>query len=184
MENFPPKTEGKTSSTSTFSMFRVTGLPPSSREGSYFPLSSFYHWCTCRTFSSCPWHLWPVLILWRLYLSWLNPGSLDNFSVFLLGYQSLLVPSVGFLFLLEFVQELLVHPCRPPGVSAWPFLCWDALLLHLEEVVLEYWLTFLDTCSLQGFVPWYSTKQIPWRCQKSALEIQCSELAVHPLCYG
>ncbi|KAK4827407.1 hypothetical protein QYF61_017837 [Mycteria americana] len=31
------------------------------------------------------------------------------------GYLSLLPPSVGFLFVFEFAQELLVHPCRPPG---------------------------------------------------------------------
>ncbi|KAK4831169.1 hypothetical protein QYF61_015639 [Mycteria americana] len=33
------------------------------------------------------------------------------------GYLSLLPPSVGFLFVFEFVQELLVHPGRPPGAQ-------------------------------------------------------------------
>ena len=42
------------------------------------------------------------------------PG--DNFSVFLPGYLSLLQPSVGFLFVFEFVQEQLAHPFRPHGV--------------------------------------------------------------------
>lgn len=36
---------------------------------------------------------------------------------------------VGFLLGSEFLQELLVHPHRPPGV------CWDVSLLSLEEVI-------------------------------------------------
>ncbi|KAK4832975.1 hypothetical protein QYF61_026801 [Mycteria americana] len=65
---------------------------------------------------------------------------------FALSYLSLLPPSVGFLFVFEFVQELLVHPCRPPG----------------------------------GFIPWYSTKQIPEEAEVCSPEVQGSELAAHP----
>ena len=68
----------------------------------------------------------------------LIPGCLVNFSVFLPAYLSLFLPSVGFLFVLEFIQDLLVHPCRPPDVFAWVSFCWDAWLLSLEEVILEY----------------------------------------------
>ncbi|KAK4817448.1 hypothetical protein QYF61_015603 [Mycteria americana] len=62
------------------------------------------------------------------------------------GYLSLLPPSVGFLFVFDFVQELLAHPCRPPS----------------------------------GFIPWYSTKQIPEEAKVCSPEIQGSELAMHP----
>lgn len=56
---------------------------------------------------------------------------------------ALLPPTVGLLLLLEFGQELLVHPCRPPGVSAQLPLCWDSSLLTLEEVnILEYQTSF------------------------------------------
>jgi len=88
----------------------------------------------------------------------LIPGCSDNFFVFLPGYLSLLPCSVGFLFVLDFVQALPVHPCRPRGVFAQLPLCCVALLLSLEEVILEYSPAFSGLSSLQGFIPWYCTK--------------------------
>jgi len=41
----------------------------------------------------------------------LIPGCLDNFCVFLQGYLSLFPPSVGLLFVFEFVRDQLVRPC-------------------------------------------------------------------------
>ncbi|KAK4821027.1 hypothetical protein QYF61_012113 [Mycteria americana] len=75
------------------------------------------------------------------------------------NHLSLLPPSVGFLFVFEFVQKLLVHPCRPPGIFARLPLCWDALLLSLEK---------------------YCTKQIPEEAKVCSLEVQGNELAVCP----
>ncbi|KAK4821803.1 hypothetical protein QYF61_003832 [Mycteria americana] len=62
------------------------------------------------------------------------------------GYLSLLPPSVGFLFVFEFVQEHLVHSCRPPD----------------------------------GFLPGYSTKQMPEEAKACSPDVQGSELAVRP----
>ena len=45
-------------------------------------------------------------------------GCSDSFSVFFPGYLTLVPPSVGLVFVLEFIQRLLVHPCRPPDVFA------------------------------------------------------------------
>ncbi|KAK4806513.1 hypothetical protein QYF61_021349 [Mycteria americana] len=54
------------------------------------------------------------------------------------GYLSLLPRSVSFLFVLEFGQELLVHPHRSPGIFVSLRIHWDGALLCLEEVILEY----------------------------------------------
>lgn len=61
------------------------------------------------------------------------PGSLDNLS----AQVTLLLPTVGFLFVLDFVQDLLGHPCRPPGVFSWLCLSWDEFIPSLEEVIFE-----------------------------------------------
>lgn len=47
--------------------------------------------------------------------SFLLERAMENFSVFLPGYLPLLLPSVDFLFLFEFVQEPLVYPHIPPS---------------------------------------------------------------------
>lgn len=61
------------------------------------------------------------------------PGSLDNLS----AQVTLLLPTVGFLFVLDFVQDHLGHPCRPPGVFSWLCLSWDEFIPSLEEVIFE-----------------------------------------------
>lgn len=66
----------------------------------------------------------------------LVPGFLDSFCVFLPSFMSLLPPSVH-LFVFGSVEELFVHPYRPPGVFTWHPVAWDSLLLRLEEVILE-----------------------------------------------
>lgn len=75
----------------------------------------------------------------------------DNFSVSLPGYLSLFRPSAEFIFVFQFVQELLVHPHSSPGVFACLPLCWAALLLS-SEYILEYQPVFLGWSSLQGFI--------------------------------
>lgn len=94
------------------------GLTSPSREGSHFPCSSFYHWHTYRGFSCCSCHFWPDLILSGHYLSLIFsivfPDCLDNVSVLLPGYLSLLLSSAGFLLVFEFTQKLLFHPHKPP----------------------------------------------------------------------
>lgn len=70
-------------------------------------------------------------------------------------YSLWLPPSTGFLLVFEFV--LVIHAdllMFLPG-----FLCWDALLLSLQKVILKYQLAFLVSSSLQGFILWNSTKQ-------------------------
>lgn len=47
-------------------------------------------------------------------------------------------PSIGFIFVFDFGQELLVHPGRVPGIFPLLYLCWGVLLLSLEEVIAEY----------------------------------------------
>jgi len=49
-------------------------------------------------------------------------------------------------------------------------------------VILEYQPAFLGPSSLQGFVPWYSTKHIPEEAKVCSPEIQGSELALRPRC--
>lgn len=66
----------------------------------------------------------------------LTPGCSDSVSVFVPGYPSLLLPSIGFLLVFEFDQELL-HPCRPPGDFASHPLCWDASFLSLEVIAAD-----------------------------------------------
>lgn len=63
-----------------------------------------------------------------------------------------------FLFVFEFAQELLVHPCRPLVLFAWLLLCWDASLLSLEEMIHGDEPVFLGPSSLQGFISWYSIR--------------------------
>lgn len=41
-------------------------------------------------------------------------------------------------FVFEFTKQQSVHPCRPLSDFAQPFLCWDALLLSLEDAIPEY----------------------------------------------
>ena len=57
-----------------------------------------------------------------------------------------------------FSQELLIHPCRPPVIFAWFPAHQDRSFLSLEAVILEYWLTFLDSSSLQSCNPWDSSE--------------------------
>jgi len=72
-------------------------------------------------------------------------------SVFLLGYLFLLLPYISLNFVFEFFQEFPGHPCR---------ICWEGLLLILEEAILEYQSAFLDSFSLQGLIPQETFKQI------------------------
>lgn len=77
--------------------------------------------------------------------------------------------------LFEFFQELLVHPCIFAGQ-----LCWDTSLLSLEEVIFEYQPPCSDPSSLQGFIPWHFTKQIPEVAKVSSPEAQGRQVAPRP----
>lgn len=49
---------------------------------------------------------------------------------------------------------------------------WDALLLGLEKVILEYQPDFTGPSSLQGFISWCSTVQIPEEAKVCSPELQ------------
>lgn len=61
-------------------------------------------------------------------------------------------PLQAFVCLFEFAQEHLVHPCRLPGIFA-ELPLWDASLLNLKNMILEYQPGFLSLSSFQGFIP-------------------------------
>lgn len=58
--------------------------------------------------------------------------------MFLPGYLSLCLLFKNYLFVFKIVQELHVHPCRPPGIPPQFPLCRDVLLFSLEKTILEY----------------------------------------------
>lgn len=64
LEHMSLKTEAKKSlNTSAFSLSQLPRFPFPSRAGPHFSLSLFCNQCTSRSFSYCPWHPWPGLIL-------------------------------------------------------------------------------------------------------------------------
>lgn len=72
----------------------------------------------------------------RLFCRLSNPQLSHLFSIGrALSTRSL---SVGFLSVLAFFQEFLVHPISHPGVFAWLPLCWGVSFLNLKEMSLEY----------------------------------------------
>lgn len=83
------------------------------------PLISLVRWNSIRAFA----FLTCSLAVWTMSL----PIPPD--------YLSLLSPSVVFLFVFEFVQELLVQPCRHLGIFAWLSLFCDASFLSLKDVI-------------------------------------------------
>lgn len=68
--------------------------------------------------------------------------------------------------------------------ASWNFccllLCEDALLLSLEEVILEYFPVFLGSSSLHGNLPGYFNKKIPEETKVCSLEVQGNEFAASP----
>lgn len=82
----------------------------------------------------------------------------------------------------EFVQELLVHPSRPPDIFTLLPFPWDALLLSSEEVIFQYQPVFFGSSSLKCSIPWSFTKKIPDEAKVCVSEDQGRELAVCPLC--
>ena len=71
------------------------------------------------------------------FLNWIS-ACLGSVLIFLSSYLLLFPPSVGFLFVSKFCQELLVHLCGPSGVFAWLPAQWHGLLLTLEVAITEY----------------------------------------------
>jgi len=66
-----------------------------------------------------------------------TPASLDSVSVSLLGHLSLLPYLACICFMVEFSQELLVRPCRPPAAFAGFPAHRNGPLSHLEVVIFE-----------------------------------------------
>lgn len=83
-------------------------------------------------------------------------------------------------YVFEFVQELLVHSHRPPGIFAWFPLSWATLLLNLEQAILKYQPAFWFTSSFQVFIPQYAIKQNPEEVKVCSPKIQGTELTEHP----
>ena len=111
------------------------------------------------------------------------PGCSDSFSVFLPGAcpcfhpilasflcwslcrSSLFIHAGLLAFLSEFLFVGLLHSWPPP-----------------KKVILDYLPAFLSPSSLQAFIPWYSTKQIPEQAKVCSPEVRSSELAAHLHC--
>lgn len=58
-------------------------------------------------------------------------------------------------------------------------LHWAALLLILEEVIVDYQPAFFFPSSLQGFISQYSTRQVPEEPKVCFPKVPGTELAVH-----
>lgn len=94
-------------------------LPP---QWSLFPLLCNHVPCLTEQLA----HIFPSLsstsdVLMETLLNVFDiPGQMQSYLVFLLlpRYLSWLPLSTCFLFVFEFGQELLVHPCRPPSIFA------------------------------------------------------------------
>lgn len=91
---------------------------PNSSVGQHFHLPPFCCCCTCRS-SCCP--LCPVPDSIQVGFAILSPipAHLDVVSIFLLGNLILLPLLIHFLLPFLPCQELVVHPCSPPAISAW-----------------------------------------------------------------
>lgn len=81
----------------------------------------------------------------------LIPSGSDTVSTFFLGHLSLLASPVCFLFMFQFNQELLAHPCRPPATFIWLSAPGAGPFLSLEKVILENQPVLLDSSSLSAY---------------------------------
>lgn len=91
----------------------------------------------------------------------------DNLPVFSPGCISFLSLSVGFLFLHDFVQELLVHPCRPPGVIV--------LLLLSLNINQHSWVP-MPSRGFHGNLPGSSLKRPKSALPRSGVVMMCTLL--------
>lgn len=103
------------------------------------------------------------------------PACLDIISMCLLSY--LFLPHVCCLLCLNLVKSNLFFSAGLLQETKLPLLGfpaqYDGLLLNLEEVILDKNLPDLpDTSSLQGHIPWDSSKQDPEQAQVFSPEIQ------------
>lgn len=90
-------------------------------------------------------------------------GCSDNFCIFIPRYFSLLPPSLSYLFVSNFVQELFSQFS----------ICRDVLLLSLKEIILDYHSALLGPSSLHSTIPRQSIREIIEVCSP---EIQDNEL--------
>lgn len=125
------KTEVKKALSSLTLAYPVSPGPlPHSAAALHFP---WFFFCSSCTYSS-PFcgllHPLPdVAPGGFLALLTLASACWDSASIFLTDSLSLLPPSVYFLSVFQFCQELPVHPFKPPGIFAWLPACWDGLFL-------------------------------------------------------
>lgn len=90
------------------------------------------------------------------------PGWLDNVSIFLPHYLSLLSPFLCFLLMPECLPGVSCWFIKPSWHFSLTSCFWDELLLNLRggDLSILTMFSFLDPPSLQSLIPWDSSKQI------------------------
>lgn len=76
------------------------------------------------------------------------------------------------LFTIEFSQDPIIYPCKLPASFVLIPTHRNGIFLGLDSMNVENQLAFLDPSSLQDYMPWCSSKQIPEQVKVCSPEFQ------------